>query len=166
MKNIVLIGMPGSGKTTLGKMLAAQLGREFYDADDVLEAREPYSIKEFFAQGEDVFRAAEERTAKFLAQKQGCIIAAGGGVVKRAGSMAAYKQTGCVVFINRPPEAIVGDVEINTRPLLAQGVQRIFELYREREHLYKKYADCTVDNANGVEDALKQLLNIAGEMEK
>ena len=121
MKNIVLIGMPGSGKTTLGKMLAAQLGREFYDADDVLEAREPYSIKEFFAQGEDVFRAAEERTAKYLAQKQGCVIAAGGGVVKRAGSMAAYKETGCVVFINRPPEAIVSDVEINTRPLLAQG---------------------------------------------
>ena len=63
MKNIVLIGMPGCGKTTLGKMLAARLKVDFYDADDVLEAREPYTIKEFFAQGENVFREAEQRTS-------------------------------------------------------------------------------------------------------
>ena len=54
MKNIVLIGMPGCGKTTLGKLLAAKLKMEFYDADNVLEQREPYSIKEFFAKGEEV----------------------------------------------------------------------------------------------------------------
>ena len=83
MKNIVLIGMPGCGKTTLGKLLAAKLKREFYDADDVLEEREPYSIKEFFAQGEEVFREAEQRTAEFLAWKENCVIAAGGGVVKK-----------------------------------------------------------------------------------
>ena len=75
MKNIVLIGMPGCGKTTLGKLLAAKLKIEFYDADDVLEQREPYSIKEFFARGEEVFREAEQRTADFLACKENCVIA-------------------------------------------------------------------------------------------
>ena len=162
MKNIVLIGMPGCGKTTLGKMLAARLKVDFYDA----EAREPYTIKEFFAQGEDVFREAEQRTAEYLSQKDGCVIAAGGGVVKRAASMQAYQKTGCVVFIDRAPEAIVSDVEIQTRPLLAAGTQRIFELYNERIELYKKYAAYTVQNVNGVEDALQQLLQIAGEMKK
>ncbi len=166
MKNIVLIGMPGSGKTTLGKMLALRLGADFYDADDVLEAREPYTIKEFFAQGEDVFREAEQRTAEYLAQKNGCVIAAGGGVVKRDGSMQAYQKTSCIVFIDRPPEDIVSDVEIKTRPLLAAGTQRVFELYNERLALYKKYAAYTVQNVNGVEAALQQLLRIAGEMKK
>lgn len=166
MKNIVLIGMPGCGKTTLGKMLAERLGMDFYDADDVLEEREPYTIKEFFAQGEDKFREAEQRTAEYLSQKSGCIIAAGGGVIKRSASMQAYQKSACIIFINRPPEAIAGDVEIKSRPLLADGVQRIFELYNERIDLYKKYADYTIDNINGVKDALKQLLQIAGEMKK
>lgn len=166
MKNIVLIGMPGCGKTTLGKMLAARLKVDFYDADDVLEEREPYTIKEFFARGEDVFREAEQRTSEYLSQKNGCVIAAGGGVVKRAASMQAYQKTGCVVFIDRAPKAIVSDVEIQTRPLLAAGTQRIFELYDERIELYKKYASYTVQNVSGVEDALQQLLQIAGEMKK
>lgn len=166
MKNLVLIGMPGCGKTTLGKMLAQKLGAAFYDADDVLEAREPYTIKEFFAQGEDVFRKAEQRTAEFLAQQQGCVIAAGGGVVKRAGSMTAYGKTGCIIFIDRAPEAIVGDVEIKTRPLLAAGTQRVFELYDERIELYKKYADRIVKNDGSIDNVLTQLIKIAGEMEK
>lgn len=166
MKNIVLIGMPGSGKTTLGKRLAAELGMPFCDADDVLEEREPYTIKEFFAQGEDVFRAAEQRTAEYLSLKQGCVIAAGGGVVKRKGSMDAYGKSGCIIFIDRPPEKIAGDVEINSRPLLAAGVQRVFDLYNERIELYKKYAAHTVQNTGSEEEALKQLMEIAGEMGK
>ena len=74
MKNIVLIGMPGCGKTTLGKLLAAKLKMEFYDADDVLEQREPYSIKEFFARGEEVFREAEQRTAEFWHVKKTALL--------------------------------------------------------------------------------------------
>lgn len=166
MKNIVLIGMPGCGKTTLGRMLARKLDMAFYDADDVLEEREPYTIKEFFAQGEDVFREAEQRTAEFLSVKHNCVIAAGGGVVKRADSMDAYAKTCCIIFIDRPPEAIAGDVEIKTRPLLSAGAQRVFELYNERIELYKKYAAYIVKNNSGVENALNQLIQIAGEMKK
>lgn len=166
MKNIVLIGMPGCGKTTLGKLLAAKLKMEFYDADDVLEQREPYSIKEFFARGEEVFREVEQRTAEFLACKENCVIAAGGGVVKKAASMAAYEKNGCIVFIDRPADAIVNDVEIKTRPLLAAGTQRVYELYDERIELYRKYAAYIVKNADNIENVLSQLVKIAGEMKK
>lgn len=166
MKNIVLIGMPGCGKTTLGKLLAAKLKMEFYDADDVLEQREPYSIKEFFAQGEEVFREAEQRTAEFLARKENCVIAAGGGVVKKAASMDAYAKNGIIVFIDRSADAIVNDVEIKTRPLLAAGTQRVYELYDERIELYRKYAAYIVKNADSIENVLSQLVKIAGEMKK
>ena len=161
MKNIVLIGMPGCGKTTLGKLLAAKLKMEFYDADDVLEQREPYSIKEFFARGEEVFREAEQRTAEFLACKENCVIAAGGGVVKKEASMDAYAKNGIIVFIDRPADAIVNDVEIKTRPLLAAGTQR-----DERIELYRKYAAYIVKNADSIENVLSQLVKIAGEMKK
>lgn len=166
MKNIVLIGMPGCGKTTLGKLLAARLKMEFYDADDVLEQREPYSIKEFFAKGEELFREAEQRTAEFLAQKENCVIAAGGGVVKKAASMEAYAKNGCIIFIDRPPEVIVNDVEIKTRPLLISGKQRIYELYDERIELYRKNAAYIVKNADSIENVLSQLVKVAGEMKK
>ena len=83
MKNIVLIGMPGCGKSTFGKRLAKKLGRKFYDADDVLEAREQRTIKDFFAESEDAFRAAETRTLAYLAELEGVVIATGGGAVKR-----------------------------------------------------------------------------------
>lgn len=166
MKNIVLIGMPGCGKTTLGKLLAAKLKMEFYDADNVLEQREPYNIKEFFAKGEEVFREAEQRTAEFLACKENCVIAAGGGVVKKAASMAAYAKNGCIVFIDRPADAIVNDVEIKTRPLLAAGTQRVYELYDERIELYRKYAAYIVKNTESIENVLSQLVKIAGEMKK
>ena len=77
MKNIVLIGMPGCGKSTFGKRLARRLGCKFYDADDVLEQREQRTIKDFFAESEDAFRAAETRTLAYLAELEGAVIATG-----------------------------------------------------------------------------------------
>ena len=71
MKNIVLIGMPGCGKSTFGKRLAKRLGCRFYDADEVLEQREQRTIKDFFAESEDAFRAAETRTLAYLAELVG-----------------------------------------------------------------------------------------------
>ena len=76
----------------------------------------------------------------FWARKENSVISAGGGVVKKAASMAAYAKNGIIVFIDRPADAIVNDVEIKTRPLLAAGTQRVYELYDERIELYRKYA--------------------------
>lgn len=160
MKNIVLIGMPGCGKTTLGKLLAQQLDCPFYDADTVLEEREGRTIKELFADSEECFRDAETRTAKYLSQKQGCVIATGGGVVKRAVNIELFKTGGVVIFIDRQPENIVRDVDVESRPLLADGRRRIFEIYAERLELYRGYQDCSVANNCSEEEALTALMEL------
>ena len=129
MKNIVLIGMPGCGKSTFGKRLARRLGRKFYDADDVLEEREQRTIKDFFAESEDAFRAAETRTLAYLAELEDAVIATGGGAVKRAENMELMKRNGVVIFLDRKPEQILGNIEGDARPLLAEDKQRIFKLY-------------------------------------
>ena len=157
MKNIVLIGMPGCGKSTLGRKLARSLERDFYDADAVLEQREQRSIKSFFAESENAFREAETRTLAYLAGLQDVVIATGGGAVKRAVNMELLKQNGNIIFIDRKPEEILGDIEGDDRPLLAADKQRIFQLYAERIALYKKYAEKTIENNGTLAAALAQL---------
>ena len=80
MNNIILIGMPGCGKTTIGRELAKKLGRYFFDADQVLEEVSGQTIHELFAQGEETFRDAESETIVYLASKVKGVIATGGGV--------------------------------------------------------------------------------------
>lgn len=99
--NIVLIGMPGCGKSTLGKALAKRLGRDFYDADDVIVEQEGKTIPELFAISEDCFRDAEVRASHTLAAKQGAIIACGGGVIKTSGKYGYFKKDGQSIF-HRP----------------------------------------------------------------
>ena len=98
MKNIVIIGMPGSGKTTFGSALAARLDRDFIDADVYLEEREGKTIPELFAVSEDCFRDAETRTARELAAKEGIVIATGGGVIKRPENIDILRKTGVIIF--------------------------------------------------------------------
>ena len=147
MKNIVLIGMPGCGKSTFGKLLARRLGRKFYDADEVLEEREQRTIKDFFAENEDAFRTAETRTLAYLAELEDAVIATGGGAVKRAENMELMKRNGVVIFLDRKPEQILGNIEGDARPLLAEDKQRIFKLYEERIDLYRRYADKIITNS-------------------
>ncbi len=166
MKNIVLIGMPGSGKSTFGKSLAKELGMDFFDADDVLEEREARSIKSFFAESEEAFRTAETRTLKYLATLGGAVIATGGGAVKREQNMQLLKQSGVVVFIDRVPQKILACIEGDARPLLAADKQRIFTLYDERIALYRQYADYIVDNNQSMDEVLLLLLAYARAVNK
>lgn len=163
MKNLVLIGLPGCGKTSFGQQLAAALGRPFYDADQVLEAREGRSIKSFFAESEAAFREAESRTLAYLAGLQGCVIACGGGAVKREENMRLLAAQGCIIFIDRSPQAILasGTIAGDERPLLAAVKERIFTLYQERIGLYRRYSAYTVDNEGSQAAAMEQLLAIA-----
>lgn len=166
MKNIVLIGMPGCGKSTYGKRLAKKLGVAFFDADSVLEAREQRTIKSFFAESEDAFRAAETRTLDYLSAQSGVVIATGGGAVKRGENMELMKRGGVVVFIDRKPENIIGCIAGDERPLLAADKKRIYTLYDERIALYREYADYIVENNGEFSKTLGELLQIAKELEK
>lgn len=159
MKNIVLIGMPGCGKSSLGRDLAKALKVSFYDADEVLEARENRSIKSFFAESEDAFREAETRTLAYLAQLDNCVIATGGGAVKRPANMELMKQKGVVIFIDRSPENILKSLDSESRPLLKDDALRIYKLYEERIQLYRQYADYAIDN-NGSEAEAKEQLSL------
>lgn len=144
MANIVLIGMPGAGKTTIGRKLGKALGRPVLDTDDKVVEQTGRTIKDLFQEGEDVFRQAETAAVKTLAAMDGIIISCGGGVVKRPENIAFLQATGKIFFLNRDLEAIAGCVDKVTRPLLNSAEDRLTQLYRERMPLYLKYADYTI----------------------
>ena len=143
MANIVLIGMPGAGKTTIGRKLSKALGRPVLDADDKVVEQTGRTIKDLFQEGEDVFRQAETEAVKTLAALDGIIISCGGGVVKRPENIAYLQQNGKIFFLNRDLAAIAGSVDKVTRPLLNSAEDRLTQLYKERLPLYLKYADYT-----------------------
>lgn len=157
MRNIVLIGMPGSGKTTLGRYLAEMLGRDFIDADPEIEKDAGKTIPELFAVSEDHFREQEMKTTRRLAKLENKVLAMGGGVVLRQENITALKENGLLLFIDRSPEDIIGDVDTETRPLLAAGRRRIYDLYAQREALYRKAADITVINKGELKEVLRRL---------
>ena len=153
-QNIIIIGMPDSGKTTFGQALAQRLGRKFYDADDVIVAQEGKTIPELFAVSEDCFRDAEVRASKALAAKEGTVVACGGGVIKRSENIEIFKQTGIVFFLDRSPDDIVSDVDVSTRPLLKDGKKKVYDLYDERISLYRQAADYHIANDRTIEEVL------------
>ena len=166
MKNIVLIGMPGCGKSTLGRSLAEMLGREFIDADPEIEKDAGKTIPELFAVSEDFFRKQETRTTKRLSALQNKVLAMDGGVVLRKENISSLKENGLIIFLDRSPEDIIGDVDTKTRPLLAAGRQRIYDLFAQREALYRAAADVTVQNKGSVRDVLSRLAEAAKALQQ
>ncbi len=157
--NIVLIGMPGCGKSTLGKRLASSLGRSFFDADAELEKNYGETISEIFEKyGEAEFRRRETETLRLLCGKDNAVISTGGGAVKNKENIDIAKKSGVVVFLNRPLEHILGDVDTSKRPLLKDGKDNLTKLYRERIGLYKKYADAEVVNDSKFNITLSKLI--------
>lgn len=153
-ENIVLIGMPASGKTTVGKLLAQRLNRTFIDTDDEIVAKAGKSIPDIFAQeGETVFRQIESDVIREMGAKTGAVIATGGGAVLRPENVAALKQNGIVFFLDRSPEKLSPGTG---RPLFSDPRQA-FQLYAKREPLYRAAADVTVDGNGTVEEAMRQI---------
>lgn len=165
MANIVLIGMPGAGKTTIGRKLSKALGRPVLDADDKVVEQTGRTIKDLFQEGEDVFRQAETEAVKTLAAMDGIIISCGGGVVKRPENIGYLQQNGKIFFLNRDLAAIAGSVDKVTRPLLNSAEDRLTQLYRERMPLYLKYADYTIpvdENFDKTTEYIIELVKKAG----
>jgi len=161
-RNIVLIGMPASGKSTIGKLLAKKMNYEYYDADRYLERKEDVKISTLFSEkGEEYFRNLETKYLKELSQKNGIIISTGGGAVKREKNMQILGEKGIIVFLNRKIEDIAKENH-EARPLL-QNIDNIYKLYEERIELYNRYSDIIVEN-NGT---LKEVTDrIAEKIEK
>ncbi|KHD35918.1 shikimate kinase [Clostridium acetobutylicum] len=149
--NLVLIGMPGCGKSTIGKILSKELNMKFYDADKYLEDRNNMKISDMFKRGEEFFRNSESAALKELSFEKNSVIATGGGAVTREKNILWLKKKGKIVFINRPPEKIMEDVDIEKRPLLEHGKGRILKLYEERYNLYINYCDYQVLNDGSID---------------
>ena len=144
-KNLVLCGFMGSGKTTIGRKLARLTGLEFIDADIYLEAKEGKKISEIFAEkGETYFRDRETAYIKELAQKDGIVLALGGGSVLRPENVAAVKEPGLLILLDTPFYRIMKNLSYSTnRPLLDKPDKQAEtrRLYNARKVLYHRVAD-------------------------
>ncbi len=159
-KNIVLIGMPGCGKSAVGRELSAMLHMVLVDTDRMVEQADGRAISEIFAQdGEAFFRDRETAAAKQAASMTGVIIATGGGMVLREKNMTALAGTGIVFFRDRDLADIL-DGDLSGRPLLSGDKQRICDLYEQRIHLYHKYANHTISNTNTAREAAQRIAAI------
>ena len=136
-KNIVLIGLTGCGKTTVGKMLAQKINYDFIDMDDFIIESTGKTVPELFAVSEEYFRSCETKACKALSNKRKTVIASGGGAVKKQENMKAFHDNSKIIFLDRPVDNIVGDVEIKNRPLLVNGPNILYRLHDERYDLYK-----------------------------
>ena len=150
MVNIILIGMPASGKSTVGVILAKLLGFDFIDTDLLIQRREQQRLSEIFAtRGLPAFLAAEE-AACLSVQTSHSIIATGGSVVYSDASMTHLKGMGTVVYLEVDYQTLASRLhDIQGRGVALRSGQTLAELYAERVPLYQKYADITVDEGQG-----------------
>ena len=140
-RNLVLIGMPGSGKSTIGKLVAKSLGRELVDTDQFIEQKAGRSIPSIFAkEGETYFRDLESEVCRDLMTRTGLIISTGGGLILRDENVDALRINGTIVYLNRDIEKIIAG---NSRPL-AKSPEDIKRLYDNRHEKYEAAADVTV----------------------
>lgn len=159
MKNIVLIGMPGSGKTSVGAVLAETLGRKLLDTDAMVEAVEGVPVAAIFDQwGERYFREVESAMAKKAAAEKNAVISTGGGMVLRPENMEALGATGILCFIDRSPEEIAGE-DHTGRPLIGADRDKVFSLYRQRIGLYRGYAQITAASLGSAAETARALLS-------
>lgn len=158
--NIVIIGMPGCGKTTVGKILSKQLNLEFYDVDEYIQKTRSKTIAELFENGEDYFRDIETQACRELVQKSNVLISTGGGVVKKRENIDILKKNSTIIFLDRPVEKILEDVDVSKRPLLKDGKEKILNLYEERYELYREAADKIIVNDTTLKDVIKKFKDI------
>ncbi len=160
-ENIVLVGMPGSGKTTVGKLLAEQLGREFCDMDVCIQNTIQQPVSEYLAaNGEPAFRDLEARVlAEQIAQRTSLVIATGGGAILRDENVAALRRNGRLYFLDRPIE----DIQPTADRPLSSSVEALRKRYEERYGRYCAVADVHIDvngSAENVADNIRKEYNI------
>ncbi len=145
--NYVLIGMPGAGKTTVGKLLSHMTGRRFADTDEVLAARFGDISALFSKRGEAFFRAEERKLCREISEKDGLIIATGGGTISDPENIAALRQNGTLIFLRARVETLVSRLQTSpSRPLLQGDLEeRLRHLEGERGEQYLRAAHLVID---------------------
>lgn len=154
-QNIVLIGMPSSGKTTIGEKLSQILGRKMTDTDELIRIREGKEITEIFSDdGEEYFRRCEKEVIADVSKKSGLIISTGGGCILDEDNIRNLKMNGKVYFVDRNLENLTAT---KSRPL-SSDVEALKKRYEERYDKYMKLCDVRVDNNGSIEDVINKIL--------
>lgn len=154
MKNIVLIGMPSCGKSTVGKIIAEKTGRKFIDTDFLVEEACGVSIPEIFKEnGEIYFREKEREAVVLAASSDGAVIACGGGVVLDERNINALKENGIIAFIKRD----VRKLSTEGRPL-SKDIETLEKMEKIRMPLYEKYAEIIVKNDREPLDTAEEII--------
>lgn len=161
-ERLILIGMPCSGKSSIGKYLAQHYRLDFYDMDEEIVKAAGMSIQAIFEQkGEAAFRELETQVTVALSETQNALIATGGGIVTRENNMRCFKRPGSlIVFIHRDfcklattPKRIM-----DKRPMLQKtSFDKLLNLYKTRLPLYKKYCDLEIHNDSNKDDAIREI---------
>lgn len=160
VKNIVVIGMPGCGKTTIGKMISSKMNKKFVDLDDYIVDKAGCTISEIFQKGEEHFRSIESEAVEEVSTQESMVISTGGGVIKKQVNIVNLKKNGIIFFIDRPLQNIVSDVDISTRPLLKNGTGEIEKLFKERYEIYNSSCDFSIDNIYTIEKVVDDIVEI------
>lgn len=171
--SIALVGMPGGGKSTVGRQLAKRLGWQFADSDTVIEKRIGCTIRAYFdSHGEDAFRDIESAVLAELTQAHDTVIATGGGAVLREANRNLLRSNCLVVYLRSSPEELHRRLRHdNTRPLLqvADPLRRLRQLYEQRDPLYREVAHYVVDTGRpsvaGLVNMVLMQLELAGAID-
>ena len=150
----------GCGKTTLGKILAKKLSYDFIDMDSYIEEISNDTISNLFKVSEDNFRNWETESCRRLSKLKGTVISAGGGIIKKDINMKLFDENSIIVFIDRPIENILEDIDVSKRPLLSDGKEVLYKLKEERYDLYNKYCDYRIVNDGSIEEALYGIVEV------
>ncbi len=168
-QNLILCGFMGCGKSTVGRRLAKLSGREFIDMDSFIEQEQGMTIQEIFAsQGEPAFRQMETQAARILAQKQGLVIASGGGTVLNPENVRILKQNGIILLLDAPLSALQERLKFDTqRPLLQRPDRREFieQLHSQRMPLYQQASDLVIPAGAPGNVVARTILQMLGEEE-
>lgn len=160
MKNIVLTGMMGCGKTTIARLLGDTLHRHVVDTDDLVEKQGGMSISQMFAlHGETYMRDVETQVCQRLSQTENLIIATGGGLPLRPQNRDYLKSNGLVFFLARDPEIIYNTIDPSARPLAQQGKDAFLQRFYQREPIYREFAHVVISDFSSPRNTLTEILS-------
>lgn len=156
-RNIVLCGMPSSGKTTVGKEIAKVFGKKFIDTDDVVVEKRKESISDIFEKyGEGEFRKEERLAIEDLSKENGLVIATGGGAVLDENNVRALKRNGVILFLDRSLENLVATLD---RPL-SSDTEKLKNLFEKRYDVYKSCADAVIPADGEIADVVEKIKGV------
>ena len=158
-RHVFLIGMPGSGKSSLGRRVAANLRMPYIDTDIRIADIVGLSTPDMFEQyGEDAFRTAEANLLIQITRMPPMIVSTGGGMIMQPHNRALMRNHGVIILIDRPLEEIMSDIKLDRRPTLARkGLGGVEDLYWNRISTYRSVADRILDNSHGFHAGISNL---------